>query len=519
MPNKQIHEVPAAVSLDTDDQILVSKAGSNLTRRSSIQAIPYSNALESSVDQTISQKLTERISVKDFGAKGDGIEDDAPAFNAALSSESVEIFVPAGTYRLASEVEIGINTRLIGSGYGNTVLIGDHAGIVVSISGAEYVNSSVTDIGIDMGAQASTGILVYGHRAIIERIWFRHGSPTSWALDMVDANECVLTHIMAGISGSDEFTANGIRWRNSDPLTNAVNYGDSIIIQPVIRLASPNTTAMLFDGGLGGHLINNITIDRAQINAPQSGPTPYANTVGMHFKNTSRIRVMGCGFEAIAVGVKEEAHTDSAGANVGNTYVGVYAINALVPYEDSNGVATRSVQQRTFIGCDSFPQGAGLSDGDSLVPAAMFLSSYNTGTPGICIRSFKPETVLLTPDGTSNEERPSKGLMVQTTSSNATIVTRPQGQSSNVLSRLELGNGPTNADGGLRDITVKDPLRLEPRSLPLVASTSGHIVYVENNDGNVVGGTAFDGPGLYCLLPRQTNSGQRDWVKIASNPL
>ena len=517
MADKQIHELDPAAAVGSSDQMVVSTFGSNLTRRASLQDFPTKGNFAGTVDRTIAAKVSERVSVMDFGAIADGIADDSGAFNAAMTSGASDIYIPAGTYRIANTVTVGGNMRVTGAGYGSAILVGETSGPIIRVVEGEYVNSSITDIGIEMGTTASAGISVVGHRVILDRIWFRQGAPTAWAIEMIDANECVLSHIMAGISGPDQFTANGIHWYNSDPLTNFVNYGDSWIIQPVIRLASSNTTAMLFDGGQNGNLCNNVNIERAQINAPLSGAVPFSGTIGMHFKNTARMRVIGCGFEAIETAVLEEAHTNQAGANVGNTYVGCYAINALVPYADSNGTVPRSVQQRTFIGCDSFPEAVGLADGDSLLPAGMFLSSFNTGTPGICFRSFKPDTVLITPDGTSNEEYPAKGLAIESTSSNATRISRPQGQNSNVVSRFEIGNGTSHPNGGLRDVTIKDPLRLEPRNSQLVAPTAGHIVFVTDNSANVVTGAVYDGPGLYAFLPRA--SGGNDWIKVASNNL
>lgn len=59
-------------------------------------------------------KLREYVSVKDFGAVGDGITDDTAAFQAAFSSGEYGIFVPNGTYVVDSVT--GSDIYLFGSG-------------------------------------------------------------------------------------------------------------------------------------------------------------------------------------------------------------------------------------------------------------------------------------------------------------------------------------------------------------------------------------------------------------------
>ncbi|GAC1332142.1 MAG: hypothetical protein NVSMB20_03230 [Bradyrhizobium sp.] len=55
------------------------------------------------VVRNIVDKLGEMLSVKDFGAKGDGVNDDAIAFRAAVGSNR-RIYVPPGTYTFKSTI-------------------------------------------------------------------------------------------------------------------------------------------------------------------------------------------------------------------------------------------------------------------------------------------------------------------------------------------------------------------------------------------------------------------------------
>jgi hypothetical protein len=61
-------------------------------------------------------------SVRAFGAKGDGVQDDAPAVQAALDKENA-VFLPPGTYRLGKRLSMNRSgMALIGSGPATTIL-------------------------------------------------------------------------------------------------------------------------------------------------------------------------------------------------------------------------------------------------------------------------------------------------------------------------------------------------------------------------------------------------------------
>jgi len=78
--------------------------------------------LTGSVGRTLSSRLSDTPTVKDFGAKGDGVTNDTAAFNAALLAGTC-IRVPAGTYILNGTVNITRSgQKLIGDGPSSTIL-------------------------------------------------------------------------------------------------------------------------------------------------------------------------------------------------------------------------------------------------------------------------------------------------------------------------------------------------------------------------------------------------------------
>jgi len=57
------------------------------------------------VNRPINQKLADIVSVFDFGAVGDGVTDDATAFNNAWTASNPKaVLVPAGSYKIVGTV-------------------------------------------------------------------------------------------------------------------------------------------------------------------------------------------------------------------------------------------------------------------------------------------------------------------------------------------------------------------------------------------------------------------------------
>lgn len=90
------------------------------------------------------------VNVKDFGARGNGSTDDSKAFKDAISAapNHTAIFVPAGTYRLNSEVRITKPVVLRGEGANKTTLVGymtsGNADIIELSASSEGNNINIT---------------------------------------------------------------------------------------------------------------------------------------------------------------------------------------------------------------------------------------------------------------------------------------------------------------------------------------------------------------------------------------
>ena len=83
-------------------------------------AVTYTPAGTGAVQTTVQTKLRESVSVKDFGAVGDGVTDDTAAIQAALLAGKIITF-PAGTYLINDALSLNTHT-LIGENNIRTII-------------------------------------------------------------------------------------------------------------------------------------------------------------------------------------------------------------------------------------------------------------------------------------------------------------------------------------------------------------------------------------------------------------
>ena len=80
-----------------------------------------SGALSGAVASTVHKKFQESVSVRDFGATGDGTTDDTAAIQAAFGS-GLSVYIPQGTYLIKDAVRITTSNQIIhGDGGANSV--------------------------------------------------------------------------------------------------------------------------------------------------------------------------------------------------------------------------------------------------------------------------------------------------------------------------------------------------------------------------------------------------------------
>ena len=138
-----------ALTFDTapplNSAIEVQVFRSMLTGTTPATNVSYNQGGTGAIDRAAQVKLQETVSVKDFGAVGDGVANDAAAFTAANSASGLSaVYVPAGTYLITGTVTGNFFT------FGNVTISSG------SVSNITQLSPSVTELSPGVGISPVT---------------------------------------------------------------------------------------------------------------------------------------------------------------------------------------------------------------------------------------------------------------------------------------------------------------------------------------------------------------------------
>jgi hypothetical protein len=201
--------------------------------------VSYEPAGTGAVATNVQAKLRQTVSVKDFGAVGDGVTNDTAAIQAAINANlnGGEIYFPPGTYKITSTLskpQSFVGPSLIGAGWDCTTF--NYSTITAGtpclyIQGGSGALSSITIEGIAFqgrndGSTGTTGIFIDGQCGVlINRCRFLTnyfgieffnktlGSFTEFCVaDYCDFTEACSVKIRYGkTSGNNSFNGSGAR--------------------------------------------------------------------------------------------------------------------------------------------------------------------------------------------------------------------------------------------------------------------------------------------------------------------
>ena len=258
------------------------ESGKILTETLVGTSVGFLQAGTGAVTRNMQDKVRESVSVKDFGAVGDGTVNDTTSIQNALdyvnSIGGGVVYVPASSafYRLTAALQIGSNTTLLGDGMGASRLkwtslpptpapgdadpVGTRRAIVnknLSLSGTANSNISIQSLKIDLSL--IVGALSYSRQAV----FFFNCSFTSvrnchilsdggCVLNVkvsnyiVDSNHCE----QAGSYASSDGMIDQWWGSNNGVVSNNYLFGNLLCISGILVTGS-NTT-----GGVGGTMSN-----------------------------------------------------------------------------------------------------------------------------------------------------------------------------------------------------------------------------------------------------------------------
>lgn len=153
--------------------------------------------------RTAQDKLREFVSVKDFGAVGDGIADDTTEIQAAVNHINAQgggkLYFPKGVY-LSGKITVYSNLWLVGEGRGNTtikLIASSNSDLIYSDgaaalwgtnSGGGIQNFGLFDLTLDgnraNNLTAGSGVAIYGEELYFQNLSVtntrEHGIRTEW---------------------------------------------------------------------------------------------------------------------------------------------------------------------------------------------------------------------------------------------------------------------------------------------------------------------------------------------------
>jgi len=226
---------------------------------------PFTGALTSGY--TVADKLSQTVSVKDFGAVGDGVTNDTVAIQAAITASN-SVYFPQGLYILNAAITGGNkNLNLIGDGIGVTILRwSDTGGFNLSFDGINQTltMSNMTIQAAKPSASAGTAILA---------TWI-------YTASSVFPN-CVLDTLeIAPADGPTQYWANGIILQNA--WNGKIN---NVIIRGKNNSVDMDQAIALYERS------NDFTITNTQIYFAKVGVTTAASTEGTVWTNSKAIYV------------------------------------------------------------------------------------------------------------------------------------------------------------------------------------------------------------------------------------
>lgn len=318
-----------------------------------------SGFLSGAVSRTVNAKLQESVSVKDFGAVGDGVTDDTAALQTAINtacSSSLQLVWPKGTYLISSSLVARSNTNWKGEG-GSYSVIKNNGTVRFMVNDDD---TNMTDVTID-----GLGFDYNGYNAL---------------------------------NFGTAMTFNGLSHTRFRIVNNRVfdsNYpGDGVILQRQGLFVGPNQDVWVLNNdfshgarikvGRGGHNVfiqsNKLFyIDDNAITMAMEGTTSAPNgdfVRNVHIEDNIIVNPTGNG---IFLGVDGESENDPA-MFLRNVIVSRNIVYLDTPYTDDL-VSARFMQ---FIA----PSG-GVSD--VLITDNVFVMTTNTpSTPRECIRFNSP---------------------------------------------------------------------------------------------------------------------------------
>jgi len=202
--------------------------------------IVYLPAGTGAVATTVQTKLRESVSVKDFGAVGDGVTDDTAAITLAFATTATSIYFPPGTYRISQPAADG--SHLFTSSLANRTIAGP--GVITAASQVRRLllvtgDNSVISLNVDGNNSIGVAITVSANNPIVTGCnicnlngfnnW--QGVGIRLAFNGIDSGALISNNVIRNLQGvGDGVVGNGVGMQRAITIDSNQNLTKRILV-------------------------------------------------------------------------------------------------------------------------------------------------------------------------------------------------------------------------------------------------------------------------------------------------
>lgn len=170
-----------APPLNSDIEIVVARSLD--TAATDAANVGYTQGGTGSVNTTVESKLQEFVSVKDFGAVGDGVTDDTAAITNAIASQA-PLYFGDETYRITAPIAQTLTKDVLWEGRGGKIIYDNpsHTEYAIRLSDTTGVDIVINDLTIDGSKQANKILEVLNNTS--------NSTPTNFVANELRVKNC-----------------------------------------------------------------------------------------------------------------------------------------------------------------------------------------------------------------------------------------------------------------------------------------------------------------------------------------
>jgi|DEB0MinimDraft_3_1074331.scaffolds.fasta_scaffold10797_2 hypothetical protein len=222
-----------APPLNSAIEFIVGNAVTSLTTDPDV--VTYNQGGTGAQDRTLTSKLQDTVSVKDFGAVGDGVTDDTAAIQAAIAASAGKVlnFVRGETYLVTSELNFhtGSNGPKV-EGNMATIKAGAAMQSIMYIGNTTSIKTQINNIELDGNSNATYclyAILVTENSSIFSNVIVKNATSHGMYLDGCQVMR--LENIVSQTNGGDGILFESCNGASISSIRCVSNTGNGITVQ------------------------------------------------------------------------------------------------------------------------------------------------------------------------------------------------------------------------------------------------------------------------------------------------